>query len=274
MKTMLKVGLMLAVLALPGMAFATTIQSVTGTADCDGFGVESYIHWGSAPQATISYTATLTDEGGAVVTTVNATEVLPTSGSNTYQTVWYMGVWGLELCGTYTASVDVMLEAPLGNTGNFERSYGSFTATFVCDCPTDACNYTPGFWKNHPEDWAAMELTVGGVTYTQAELLEIMATPVRGDATIILAYHLIAAKLNVLQGSDTVINPTIAEADDLLAMHPIGSRPSGAAREAILDAKNTLAGYNEAECTGDFSGEKALPGDTTGSWSELKATFR
>ena len=61
---------------------------------------------------------------------------------------------------------------------------------------------------NHADDGFA----IGGVHYTNAELIHIMQTPVGGDATIILAYHLIAAKLNVLNGSDDSINGAIAEA--------------------------------------------------------------
>ncbi|HPF69814.1 MAG TPA: hypothetical protein PLQ13_04010 [Candidatus Krumholzibacteria bacterium] len=275
MKMMLKVAALLAVLALPGFAFATTLTSVTGTADCDGWSVDANIHWGSALTATLSYTANLVDEGGATVASTSSSQVLNNPGT-TYQDVWYMGAWGQELCGTYTATVHVTLVAPLGSTGNFETTTGEFQATFTCDCATHICNYTPGYWKNHAENWPVTSLTLGGVTYDQAHLLAIMNTPVRGDATIILAYHLIAAKLNVLSGSDPSINPAISEADALLAMYPLRSKPSGAARDQILDVKNQLAAYNELECPDGpiDSGSKAMPDEEPASWGQLKASYR
>src|SRR5439155_6041416 len=79
-----------------------------------------------------------------------------------------------------------------------------------------------GFWKNHPAAWPVSTLTLGSQTYTQAELLTILSTPVgsgtKADASLILAHQLIAAKLNIANGSDpTPVASTIADADALLA---------------------------------------------------------
>ncbi|MFO7610727.1 MAG: hypothetical protein R6X35_16325 [Candidatus Krumholzibacteriia bacterium] len=277
MKAFLKIGVIMAALALPGLALATNVTSIDGSADCDGFQVTAFVHWGSSLTANLTYEARLVDEGGVEVATFNGAEVLNTTGVNTNSEHWYMGMWGMELCGTYTAHVTVTLVAPLGNTGAFETSSQAFAATFVCDCTTDACNFTPGYWKNHEENWPVTSLTLGGTTYTQAQLLAIMDCPVRGDATIILAYHLIAAKLNVLNGSDPSINSAIDQADALLVQYPLKSKPSGAARDMILDVKNQLVGYNELGCPGEDmgdDGDKDFGAETPSTWGELKANYR
>src|SRR5262249_7873988 len=80
------------------------------------------------------------------------------------------------------------------------------------------CPQGQGFWKNHPDAWSVTSLTLGRQTYTQAQLLTILTTPVRGDASLILADQLIAAKLNIANGSDpTPISATITDADSLLS---------------------------------------------------------
>lgn len=63
------------------------------------------------------------------------------------------------------------------------------------------CTYTQGFWKTHPEDWPVLSLAVGGMTYTQAQLLSIFNTPAAGNGLLSLAHQLIAAKLNLANGA-------------------------------------------------------------------------
>jgi len=84
---------------------------------------------------------------------------------------------------------------------------------------------TPGYWKNHPDAWPVEYITIGGVTYSKAEAIEIMNTPERGDKTYTMFRALVAAKLNVLDGNDSsCIADTIAEADEWMATYgPVGS---------------------------------------------------
>ena len=43
------------------------------------------------------------------------------------------------------------------------------------------CPLTQGFWKNHPNAWDGVtSLMIGGLTYSKADLLTILATPPRG----------------------------------------------------------------------------------------------
>lgn len=87
-----------------------------------------------------------------------------------------------------------------------------------------ACTWTPGYWKNHPEAWPTNELTIGGETYIDTELMEFLWTPVRGDVWINLMQKVIAMRLSILvvpgSGADTLLQ----QADTWFAAHPEGTR--------------------------------------------------
>ena len=114
------------------------------------------------------------------------------------------------------------------------------------------CPLTQGFWKNHPDDWPVSSLTLGTVAYTEAQLITILKTPVGGDASLDLAHQLIAAMLNVANGSDPgPISATITDANGDLGT---GTIPEGIAPSSPLgaDMVNDAAGldaYNEGELT-------------------------
>jgi hypothetical protein len=40
------------------------------------------------------------------------------------------------------------------------------------------CTFTQGYWKTHPTAWPVLSLTLGTVSYTQAQLLAILGQPV------------------------------------------------------------------------------------------------
>lgn len=90
-------------------------------------------------------------------------------------------------------------------------------------------------------------LTLGTVSYTQAQLLQILNQPAQGNGLVILAHHLIAAKLNVAHGADPAdAAQAIADADAMiggLVIPPIGSGylPPGQTSELV----ETLTQYNE-----------------------------
>jgi hypothetical protein len=95
---------------------------------------------------------------------------------------------------------------------------------------------------------------LGSQTYTQAELLSLFGTPVRGDASLILANQLIAAKLNIANVSNpTAISATIADADRLLSGFtgklPYQVRPSSATGQAMVGVATVLQSYNNGELT-------------------------
>ena len=83
---------------------------------------------------------------------------------------------------------------------------------------------TPGYWKNHPEAWPVGEITVGGVTYTKAQALDILERPGK-DRTLTMFSSLVPAKLNVMVGNDgSCVASTIVAADAWMAsVGPVGS---------------------------------------------------
>ena len=111
-----------------------------------------------------------------------------------------------------------------------------------------------GFWKNHPELWTVSSLTLGNQAYAQAELLTLLTSPVAGDASVLLARQLIAAKLNIANGSDpTPIAGTIADADGLLSGFagklPDGVAPSSVTGGAMVHDASILASFNDGAST-------------------------
>ncbi len=82
---------------------------------------------------------------------------------------------------------------------------------------------TQGYWKNHPEAWAAAggSVLIGGTTYTWDTAVEYMGK-VSKNKVISLFVQLVAAKLNVAIGNDaSCIAARIAEADAWMALHPV-----------------------------------------------------
>jgi cysteine-rich repeat protein len=88
------------------------------------------------------------------------------------------------------------------------------------------CTLTQGYWKNHPAAWPITSVTLGSVTYTQAQALDIFAQPVNGNGLVSLAHQLIAAKLNVASGATNSVVNEIAQADSTigaLVVPPVGT---------------------------------------------------
>ena len=106
---------------------------------------------------------------------------------------------------------------------------------------------TLGYWKNHPEAWPVSQITIGGVTYSQAQAIALMSSPGKGDKTYDLFKQLVAAKLNVLIGNDSsCIDATIAAADAWMGTHPPGSgvKASSSAWAVAGPLHQTLDDYN------------------------------
>jgi hypothetical protein len=80
---------------------------------------------------------------------------------------------------------------------------GRIAYLVTCDPPPEGggCTLTQGYWKTHSGAWPVSSLAIGGVTYSKSQLIGLLKTPPRGDASIILAHQLIAALLNVANGA-------------------------------------------------------------------------
>ncbi len=181
--------------------------------------------------------------------------------------------WGGELeygtqyvfCAFANASATVYQS---GFTENFE------TTTIQ----TQDCTFTQGYWKNHPEAWPALclPMTLGGNSYTQAELLQIFNQPVQGNGAISLAHQLIAAKLNTCQGANpAAVAACVTAADVLLSgcganlIPPLGS--------CSLTPGSTSA---NTQCMDNYNNGVTGPGHCPVTptkkvtWGELKVLHR
>jgi hypothetical protein len=210
-----------------------------------------------------SVTATLyVNEGGvwSVVEEQTGLQTLLEPGA-----LYISGPWNGPLpTGEYMATfrVDVTpLNDPWGYSADLDTRY------FNCEYnppPPPPVNFinarTPGYWKNHASAWAVANLPIGGdgSAYAQSCLLDALSTPTRGDARVKLLHHLIAAKLNLLAGSDPVIQTVIDEADLYFTNSGSmdgsncgrkgfsfnGGKPKGGEKAYVNGLKDLLDAYN------------------------------
>lgn len=91
--------------------------------------------------------------------------------------------------------------------------------------PPPSCGTgTPGYWKRHPEAWPVDSIMVGNVLYTKAQAIARLR-PSRGDKSVTMFRALVAAKLNLLNGTDgSCIVDDVTAGDAWLAVYPAGSR--------------------------------------------------
>lgn len=131
----------------------------------------------------------------------------------------------------------------------FSDQVSSSIARFVSGTWDNSnCTYSQGYWKEHPGAWPVDGITIGGITYTMVDALIVLDTPPRGDATYILAHQLIAGKLNIFYGAgSSALEETLAEADDWLVSHPLGSKPGNPEREVGISLADILEEFNTGE---------------------------
>ncbi|GAB4336764.1 MAG: hypothetical protein Kow0099_09860 [Candidatus Abyssubacteria bacterium] len=153
----------------------------------------------------------------------------------------------LDLPGDYVLELTV-------NDGLCNSEVDSLTVTasdrdFICP-------YGFGYWKRHRDAWPVDSLTLGNQEYGDEELTALLSMPVRGDASVNLAHHLIAAKLNIAFGTNPFpVMDTLASADALLAEYsgklPYKIRPKSEAGRLMTEDARTLDLYNHSFLTPD-----------------------
>jgi hypothetical protein len=154
--------------------------------------------------------------------------------------------------GTFTLQV----ELPCGTHSEADLELGPpalfpplaqdlLAVPFLVDCQ-GVGTLTIGYWKNHT-NWPITTLPLGAGSISQAQALNILNTPPRGDATIILSQQLIGAVLNVAAGaaSSCVLSTGVA-ANTLLAQYPPGSglKTSTTDGQTAVALAATLDQYN------------------------------
>ena len=157
--------------------------------------------------------------------------------------------------------------------GQDGSAYSADVFATTTSIPSDNCTYTQGYWKTHASAWPVTSLTLGSVTYSQAQLLSILNTPAHGNGLLILAHQLIASKLNFAAGADpTPVSAAAAAADAMiggLVIPPVGA---GYLAPASVNATaNTLDDYNNGTLGVPHCGAVAVEPE---SWGALKAAFR
>ena len=128
---------------------------------------------------------------------------------------------------TFPSFLDVLAYYPdPTTTANVAAAIGGQQVIVTSNCP-----YSYGFWKTHgsgncqagnnADFWpaSATPMFLGTNAYTASELCAILHTPpTGGNALVSLAHQLIAAKLNIANGSPqpTPVPATIVQADGLI----------------------------------------------------------
>ncbi|MEN9723968.1 MAG: hypothetical protein RJB38_1954 [Pseudomonadota bacterium] len=144
----------------------------------------------------------------------------------------------LTLTSTYSYGVAVF--------GNYRDPNGNL-----------GCTRTQGYWGSSPAgqqrliELVSGTMTLGNSQYSAAQLDSILDLPTGGNALLILAHQLIAAKLNILNGaSGTSVLTTISQADvaiGALVIPPVGSStvdPSSELGQQMTALATTLDTYN------------------------------
>jgi hypothetical protein len=143
---------------------------------------------------------------------------------------------------------------PYARVANNRIDVGAFEA----QAPSFKCPQLQGYWKTNPDAWPVNQLTLGSQTYSKTELLTLLNTPIgsgrNADASLILTDQLIAAKLNIANGSDpTPVNSTITDADSLLSGFsgklPYHVRTSSTTGQAMVNDATVLNDYNNGILT-------------------------
>ena len=221
----------------------------------------------------VTYSITVTNKGAAAASDVSVTDTL-SAGANFVSAVSSQGSC-IESAGTVTCNIGALAKDANANITILvtATTAGTITNTAsvisgVCDPNADnntvtqettvnspnKCPLPVGFWKNNPSTWAVNTLSLGNQSYIQAELLTLLNTAPRGDASVIVSRQLIAAKLNLANGSNPVpVSITIADADRLLASFsgklPYNVATSSLIGQSMTSDANVLETYNNGILT-------------------------
>ncbi len=165
------------------------------------------------------------------------------------------GTWpGAPLSGTFTLSGTCTLTSS-GSTVPITFNGGNPTLT----CGGTGCPATIGFWKNaakhpFPASIQSSGLSIGGVTYTAAQLLTILKNPSTGNAVAILGRQLVGALINLAAGAqhNATADAAIADAESLLLNNSLNLLTSHVSPSSTLGGEltadgTTLDGYNGAD---------------------------
>jgi len=230
----------------PGSAAAGSSGSYTMTltncngagGNCGSFATNNHQQIGSA---TVAVPALFNISGSVSVTPPAGKTWNATLGSGTITLEAATGTSKLEIgeslsltfsatapCanGAYEWTTRAYADTPLALTTPYTLA-GTQPSVGVTGTCAAGCTLSQGYWKNHPANWPASSLTLGANSYTASQLLTILGQAVQGNGLVSLAHQLIAAKLNVANGTNaSAVASTITASDVLiggLSVPPIGA---------------------------------------------------
>ncbi len=127
-------------------------------------------------------------------------------------------------------------DTPWGNALYFKYSINVETCA-------DACTNGMGWWKNNFEAWPGTGRILGDVYYTNAQLLSILNSPVKGNGLMSLSHHLIATKLNIANGSNpTDVAAAVQAADAMIG--DLNVFTGNIKPNLVSNIKDALENYN------------------------------
>jgi hypothetical protein len=157
------------------------------------------------------------------------------------------GTLTLPVPKTATCSFQADVKVQVGGVGDFVM-YSSAKAV-VPGCGGAAKRFTPGYWKNHQAATTALlPQTLGSYTVsTFAQAMAIFDAMKCSDAVNCLAGHLLAAQLDVANGSSTCIAGVISQANTFLMSvgyaGPASYTITASQRAQALSLEQTLDNY-------------------------------
>jgi hypothetical protein len=134
------------------------------------------------------------------------------------ETVATSGTLTLAVPQTDTCSFQADVKVQVGGVGDFVMWSTSKAVVPGCGQSGTGQRFTPGYWKNHKAATTALlPQTLGGYTVsTFDQAVAVFKAMKCSDAINCLAGHLLAAQLDVANGSSTCISGVIFQANQLL----------------------------------------------------------
>jgi hypothetical protein len=244
----------LALLASVSPALANAITSTTPTLACAGstlvvdgidLNSDSYV---------VMFSVTFTPPSGPATTVSGSVPAIPNDAAGDF-TVTITLPPAPSGASTVTGTVELFdLTTNFSFQGPVDLGQ---IGTLDCPAPAGGCPATIGFWKNkkkHPFPTSVQSsgLTIGGVTYSAADLYLILSAT-GGNAVAILGKQLVGALLNLAAGAahNITADAAISDAESLLMTNSLNLLTSVVAPGSMLGSKlvadaAVLDGYNSS----------------------------
>jgi hypothetical protein len=271
--------IVLALILTQGKAVQAQSIDLNGNADCEGWNAQAQLTFPAGVfSAGLDYTVILTSRAGEEVARSEWTGQVNRYEEPVMMTM-YGDAWGLALDSSYAVSF----------VFHFLSEEAVLNLELVCgeiggepEPVEEACRLSPGFWKNHPEDWPVDTLYIGGTEMDQDQLVQQLRSFARRNPFRLMIRELVAAKLNVANGCDSSINQVIEDADRFLIQHPTTHNFRRTRVPQLRELRHALSVYNKSGCgeqgmeRDDFfrnTRDKTVEIEQT-SFSSLKAMYR